>query len=113
MILLTTLKYEWTTFSGYFTAAWDDTHDGQVSFNFEHSDSGEYTEVVVDLTYNYNSLKELYFSMTHSFNRISVSGPFVAMDNLIVTIPELMLSDGDFDSDGDVDGNDFLLWQKN
>ena len=102
--------YEWTTFSGDFTAAWDDGHDAQVGFNFQNLDSGEHTEVVVDLTNNYNAVKRLQFSTTHSFNRIAVAGPFVVMDNLIVTILGPVIGDMNYDGVADnLDITPFLI----
>ena len=79
--------YEWNTFTGIFSAAWDDINDAQVTFSFVNTNTGEYTNVNIDLTNNFDTLAELSFSTSHNFNRVVITGDYVVMDNLIVTIP--------------------------
>jgi hypothetical protein len=53
----------------------------------------------------FNDYGQLAFSATFTDG---ASGVFVS--NLVASLPQLP---GDFDDDGDVDGRDFLLWQRN
>ncbi len=79
--------YEWSSFSGLFSAAWDASHDAQVRFTFNNTGTLDSTTVWIDLTDNSNSLRALDFDLGHSFNQIEIYGDYVVMDNLMVTIP--------------------------
>ena len=79
--------YEWSSFTGIFTASWDDGANAQVRFTFNNTNTSESTTVWTDLTGNYDALVELDFDLGHSFNQIEIYGDFVVMDDLMVTIP--------------------------
>ena len=79
--------YEWSSFTGIFTANWDDGANAQVRFTFNNTNTSESTTVWTDLTGNYDALVELDFDLGHSFNQIEIYGDFVVMDDLMVTIP--------------------------
>jgi hypothetical protein len=79
--------YEWSSFAGIFSAAWDVGQNAQVRFTFNNTNTSESTTVWTDLTGNYDALVALDFDLEHSFNQIEIYGDFVVMDDLMVTIP--------------------------
>jgi len=91
---------------------------GQLQFSNSTIGAGEsFTMFTVNLTIDLAQAESGLFDVflnpqgDNSLNTLDGSQPFTAVNGLLTLISTPVLA-GDFDMDGDVDGNDFLWWQR-
>jgi VCBS repeat-containing protein len=90
-----------------------DSADGFTTPNFQLETNASHGTATINAAGNWNYTPASNYNGSDSFTvKVTDNAGNVETQMISITVTEFLLDSADFDGDGDVDGRDFLAWQR-